>query len=119
MEIASYQIEAQKLPIGFVYPSAFLKILERNLIDLEPWYILSNDLLEWRYSGLIERYPKLSLVPFAARLDNDDIACWETNSPDKVTIIHDFASPGWEFVKNYTDFWHWFRAAIDDMIQFE
>lgn len=47
------------------------------------------------------------------------MACWEKSNPNKIVIIHDFASEGWERVMDYNDFWEWFRTAIEEMIEFE
>lgn len=118
MEVSEFLIEKKKLPEWFEYPESFLKIVEQNLIDLSPWHILSNDLLKAKNEGLKERYPKKSLVPFARRFDNDNVACWEKENPQKVVIIHDYASEGWEMVATYDDFWKWFRDVIDQMIEF-
>ena len=119
METKDFLINKSDLPEWFEYPNPFLKIVEQNLVDLSPWYILSKDLLKWRYNGLKERYPKQSLIPFAAKYDNDDVACWEQSNPEKVVIIHDFASEGWEKVMDFDNFWEWFRSAIEEMIEFE
>ncbi|MGA0559042.1 hypothetical protein ACO2Q8_20460 [Larkinella sp. VNQ87] len=117
--MSKYLIKENELPKWFKYPSSFLKVIDQNLVDISPWHILSNDLLEIKYNGLKERYPNLSLVPFARRFDNDDVACWEKSQLGKVIIIHDYASEGWEIRQIYDDFWSWFKVAIDDMIKFE
>lgn len=40
-------------------------------------------------------YPGRSLVPFACRQDNDDVACWDLDQGrGRVVIVHDFKSPG-------------------------
>lgn len=112
-------IDKNNLPDWFVYPNQFLKIVEQNLIDLNPWYVLSGEQLNLKFQGLKERYPKRSLIPFARRNDNDDVACWEKSDPNKVIIIHDFASEGWEQRQVYNDFWSWFRSVIEEMIAFD
>jgi len=112
-------INKNNLPEWFEYPNSFLKIVEQNLIDLSPWHILTGELLKSKVQGLKERYPKSSLIPFARRYDNDDVACWEKSDPTKVIIIHDFASEGWEKRQTYDDFWSWFRNAIEEMIEFD
>jgi len=38
---------------------------------------------------------------------------------EKVQIIHNFASDGYEQRKKYDSFWDWFKEAIDEMIQFD
>jgi hypothetical protein len=105
------------LPEGFEYPAEFLRIIDQNLTDLEPWAILSGEYLRDRYKGLKDRYKNKTLIPFARRLDNDDLACWDISTPGKVLIIHDFASAGWEQRQQFETFWDWFKKAIDDMIE--
>lgn len=70
--------------------------------------------------GLGERFPKRRLVPFARRIDSDDIACWDIAQSDKkVFVIHDYASPGWEQREEFPEFNDWFRKAIEDLIEYE
>lgn len=107
----------EDLPPEFSYPPAFVRVVELGLTELEPWQILTGDPLRDRYLGLSERYPSRRLVPLARRLDRDDVACWEGASRE-VIVIHDFASPGWEQVKELSDFNDWLRRAIEDLISF-
>ena len=101
----------------YVYPAEFLKIVELNLVDFEMWYLISADHIEDRINGLRRRYPSRKLIPFARRDDCDDIACFEIGKGDRVQIIHDLASEGWEQRKEYKCFWDWFKDAIDEMIE--
>jgi hypothetical protein len=110
-------LKEHELPAGFVYPAEFMQIIEQNLIDLEPWNIMSGEDLRWRNDGLKQRYPTRGLIPFAKRWDNDDIACWDPRFVPKVLIIHDFASPGYEDRRIFSDFWAWFKSAINDLIE--
>lgn len=105
------------LPARFDYPPQLLRIVDQNLIDLQPWVILLGDPLRERYLGLSSRFPKRTLVPFARRWDNDDLACWDGRDSVTVFVIHDFASPGYEQRQKFESFWDWFRSAIEDMIE--
>lgn len=69
--------------------------------------------------GLASRYPNRQLFPFAFRQDCDDVACWAKDCGEKVFIVHDFASPGWEDDRQFDDVWSWFRAAVDDTVSWE
>jgi len=104
------------LPAGFDYPAEFIRVVELGLTDLEPWWIFDGDQLRQRVIGLRERYPGRQLVPFARRQDNDDVACWDLDH-GYVTVIHDFASPGWEQRRTFVDFNAWLRQAIEDLIE--
>lgn len=102
----------------FEYPTAFIELINRGIVDLEPWVVMEGEYLQLRLEGLRNRYPNRNLIPFARRIDNDDIACWHNNNSSKVIVIHDFASSGWENKKNFDDFWDWFRGAVEDMIEY-
>jgi hypothetical protein len=111
-------LSVQDLPEHFDYPLEFIRVVELGLTNLEPWWILSGELLRDRHRGLEVRYPDRSLVPFARRQDNDDVACWDVDAGD-IVIVHDFATPGFEQRGRFGSFWPWFRAAIEDMIGFK
>jgi hypothetical protein len=109
------------LPDGFTYPKSFIRVAELGLIDLEPWAVLVGDSLFKKFNGLQSRYPDRKYVPFAQRVDNDDVACWDSASDSMVVlIVHDFASPGWEQRRRppFSDFNAWLRQAIEDLIEF-
>jgi len=108
-----------ELPEGFAYPPEFLRVAQLGITNLEPWSILDGDGLRRSFNGLQERFPARKLVPFAARQDNDDVACWEVGQGQKIFVIHDFASPGWEKRGEFPSFWDWFRSAIEDFIGWE
>jgi len=109
----------ERRPQWFEYTCEYLWLLEHQLVDLEPWFLLERDDLEW-YSGQIaELYTDYEAIPFAKRQDNDDVACWIKGESGIVQIIHVNASPGWEKRNKYSDFWAWFHQAIDDMILFQ
>jgi hypothetical protein len=109
------------LPAGFVYPKEFVRVVELGLTNLEPWWILQGEQLHQRYLGLAQRFPDRTLVPFARRQDNDDVACWEVDPAGRaaVVVVHDFASPGWEDRGSHPDFYSWLRQAVDDLIAFD
>ncbi len=66
---------------------------------------------------LMEMYPDRRLVPFAARYDNDDLACFEVGFGGRVFIVYMGADPGWERRQEYDDFWDWFQVAVDELIE--
>jgi hypothetical protein len=106
------------LPGGFDYPGEFVRVVELGLTNLEPWWIVGGDRLRELFLGLRERYESRSLVPFADRQDNDDVACWDVER-GTVVVVHDYASPGYEQRAEFPDFVAWFRSAVEDMIAFE
>jgi hypothetical protein len=108
-----------KLPGWFTYPNNFITAVESGLLDVGQWQILTGDWLLVRLEGLKKRFPDRHLVPFARRLDSDDIACWEQDSPTEVRIVHDFAAPGWEERERYPSFDAWVRAAKSEGPDFD
>jgi len=107
-----------ELPSGFEYPRQFRRLVDLQLTKLEPWWVIEGELLAERFLGLRERYANRTLVPFAVRQDNDDVACWDVDRGD-IVIVHDFASPGSEQRGAYAKFEDWLRAAIEDFLEFE
>ncbi|MGW7350323.1 hypothetical protein [Streptomyces sp. NPDC054784] len=109
-------LSSSELPNDFSYPLEFLRVVDLGLTNLEPWWIFDGAQLRTRMSGLKERFPERSLVPFARREDNDDIACWDLVNGG-VVVVHDFASPGWELQGRFSDFNTWLRRAVEDLIE--
>ncbi len=115
-------LEKKDLPEWFNYPFSLLKLIKNDCIDFGPWQLLDGELLQIRHSGLIKRYPYRKLIPFARRVDSDDMACFDVAEPSddpKVIIIHDFASPGWEGREEYDNFDSWLEAAKKDAEDWE
>ena len=104
------------LPSGFEYPAQYRRFLDTGATSLEPWRFLGPPHLKRRQQGLANRYPTRALVPFAARQDNDDVACWEGGQGGRVFIVHDHANPGWERRGEFADFHTWLRAALEDYL---
>ena len=115
----TYLLSKKEKPLGFVYPKELHKLIELGLVDFEVWYILNQERASARLEGLRERYPNRHIIPFAKRDDCDDIACFDMDNSNKVCIIHDFASPGYEQRESFNSLWEWLRVAIDLMIEYE
>lgn len=101
----------------FVWPSQIRKAVDLGLCDFQQWHILFGKVAQWRLEVLMELYPDRRLVPFAARHDNDDLACFEVGFGGRVFIVHMGAGPGWERRQEYDDFWAWFQVAVDELIE--
>lgn len=111
------KVPKEFLEKGFQYPESYTKIIELNLVDFDYWYMMSEEQALKRLAGLRQRYPERYLVPFARRDDNDDIACLDVREPEKVQIIHDFASSGYEQRRTYEDLWEWLQEAVNELIE--
>lgn len=107
------------LPVGFRYPYAARRLVEFGLVYFNLWRVMGALEARERMEGMASRYPGRSLVPFARREDNDDVACFEVGGGPRVLIVHDFASPGWEARGTLGSVWEWARLALDDMIERE
>jgi len=118
-EMMRMQADLQAVP-DFVKAWSFVR--EHRLIDLDPWSIAtSGEETAARSSGLNSRYPSRRVFCFAERQDTDDVACVVLEpGPNEhigdVLLIHDFASVGSEVDAAFPNFWVWFKAAIDDVI---
>jgi hypothetical protein len=112
-------LSVAELPPWFTYPGPFMRVVESGIIKLDPWWIFDQNYAREKLEGLRNRYPTRDLVPFARNQGNDDVACWEKGDLQKVVIIHDYAAPGWEQRATFDTFWDWFRAVVEDFIQFE
>lgn len=110
------ELNSISTPEWFEYPLIFRKLVESNLIQIEPWRILLGEQIVNTFKGLRTRYSGRFLFPFARRIDNDDVACW--NREMKIVIIQDFASEGWEGGREDMEFSDWLKLAIDDFIDF-
>lgn len=109
----------EELPPGVRYPAALRRLVARGLQNLEPWYVFDASQARERMHGLGRRFPTRTLLPFARREDNDDVACFDSQMPDEVVIVHDFSSQGWEQREVLPSFYSWVRKAVDDMIEFD
>ncbi|OHV57169.1 hypothetical protein BCD48_43385 [Pseudofrankia sp. BMG5.36] len=105
------------LPDGFSYPPEFVRLVEYGLTDLEPWWIMTGDLLRERHTGLAERRPGRSLVPFAERQDNDDVACCDL-ATGTIAVVHDYGDPKARDVARFADFPAWLHQAMVDFLEF-
>ncbi|SRR5690606_11950493 len=102
------------------YPKKYYRLLDLELHNFEPWRILTIDEGVKYKDDLKERYPNRDLLPFAVRTDCDDVACWNlSENNQKVIIIHDFASEGWEQQREFRDFDEWFTSALNEMFSFD
>jgi hypothetical protein len=86
----------------------------RRTIDVGPWQILEGDWLRVRHLGLETRFSQRDLVPFARRLDYDDVACWDGTAPHSVHVIHDFCAPGCEVRERFPSFLTWLFTAQEE-----
>ncbi len=106
---------------GVNLPNGYEEAKGLNLVNLHPWHLVSDEEFDYLFVGVNKRYPERSIIPFARRADNDDVACFVMRDPEQgagqVIVVHDFASPGYEVVTRMHTFWEWFRYAVNDMIE--
>ncbi|EAD5565642.1 hypothetical protein AK24_00015 [Listeria monocytogenes] len=102
----------------FIYPEAYNKLIELNLVDFDVWYLIESGQATIRYHDLKERYPNRKLIPFARRGDNDDIACFEIGKENRVQLIHDFTTEGFEQRGEFDDLWKWVESAVKTMVEY-
>lgn len=112
-------LDEYERPNSFAYPQAIIKLLELNLTNFDVWYFMDKESAKIRLAGLQKRYPNRTLIPFARRGDCDDIACFEVGEGERVFVIHDFASKGYEQREVYENLWEWLKDVVNTMIEFE
>lgn len=117
MDSSRYMLTMRDRPAWLVYPRAFCHLVEQSFVHVPPWHLFEAQEALVRLRGLADRYPSRELLPFAYRQGDDDIACWSRGEGEKVYVIHDFASPGWESGGQFEDTWSWLRAAVEDCIK--
>ena len=116
MSKVEFLLPADERPSWMEYPHSFCRLVDQGLVQITPWHILKREQALVRFNGLVRRYPSRALFPFAYRQGNDDVACWAKDMGEKVFIIHDFASPGFEDEACFDDVWSWFRSAVEETI---
>ncbi|MDT5043362.1 MAG: hypothetical protein QOE51_4347 [Actinoplanes sp.] len=105
------------------FVDALKHAVEHGLVDLDPWILITSDRqVDARTVAISGRYPGREVLCFSQRQDTDDVACVVLSSSaeyaaGQVLIVHDFAKAGSEVDAVFSDFWEWFKAAIDDMIE--
>ncbi len=104
---------------NFSFPASYFRVIELNLVNYDYWYLMDKSQILTRREGLLNRYPNRNLIPFARRDNNDDIACFEVGHGERVFIVHDFASEGYERRQEFDDFWSWFISSIKELIGIE
>lgn len=117
IETTEELLSSDQLPSWFKYPEPLLNLVRHKNIDFGLWQILLSKWLEVRLTGLRQRYPERNLIPFARRMDCDDVACFDVQKQAEkpsVVIIHDFASSGWEMRSEFEDFEQWLDTAKAD-----
>jgi hypothetical protein len=116
-----YLLPPGEVPTWLSYPAFFRRVLESHLTDFHPWQILDHENVLALRGTLSVFYPEEGLVPFARKLDCDDVACFDRKNPHGVTVFNmEFrGDSGRRFSRNYSSFSDWFRAAINDFVDFE
>lgn len=112
------EVLQQQIP-GFELPESLRKVIGLNLVDYEHWYLIPPESILKRRNELLMRYPNRNLIPFARRDIGDDIACFELNHGERVFIVHDFASEGWERRQEFDNFWAWYISAMKELMEIE
>ncbi len=99
-------------PSWIKLPEKYSELLKHPQEEFLPWYLFDRKRLLYRHEGLKERYPARTLFPFARHDYSDDVACWEKDKNEKVMIIHDFASPGYESRFVFPSFDAWYEYVL-------
>ncbi|WP_096815441.1 hypothetical protein [Pseudolactococcus piscium] len=104
--------------INFEYPESYEKLIDLGLVNFDIWFLMGKEQATSIFSGMQERYPNRKLIPFAKRADNDDTACFEVGKKNKIQLIHDFATEGFEQRGEFEDLWEWVKSAVETMVEY-
>ncbi|GAA3276795.1 hypothetical protein [Paenarthrobacter aurescens] len=104
-------------------PALYDRMIERGIVDLEPWELLRGAEQAHRLKHLVETFPEWPLNPFAHRSDNDDVACW---TGENVVVVDDYdvvRDANEAAVRHQPAEYHsmdeWLIVAIRDFIEFD
>ena len=102
-------------------PDGYGRVIQRDMNHIDPWrFIETSEEVNDLFETMTELYPDAVYLPFARRMDNDDIACVVIKNtdyaPNSIVRVHLFASEGYEVDEHFTDFWAWFRTAVNEMV---
>jgi hypothetical protein len=109
-------LDSRLFPSGFVYPTDYVVYANAGeVLQMGPWEFLWSKEPASIFAGLGSRYPDRCLVPFARRVDSDDVACFDRSDATQrvtVSIVHDFASAGWEQRERFESFTEWLSWVL-------
>lgn len=104
-------------------PAGYRWLADRSLVgyepftQLQPWLYLPDDERFWAS----DRWPHVTdkrLFAFAKRQDCDDLACFvidEDGTTYALALIHGWTTSGYDYVKEFADFWDWLKYVVDDV----
>lgn len=100
------------------YPEAIERLIALGLVNFDLWYLMGTKQTVQIGEQLREQYRNEKWIPFARRGDNEDIACFEVDSGQKVVVLRSYELLGYRQCAVYDSVWDWFRDAIEVMIAF-
>ena len=104
-------------------PSGYKWLVDRALVgyepftQLQPWHYLPLDQCFWAS----DRWPNVTdkrLLAFAKRQDCDDLACFivgDRGGIQGIALIHGWTPSGYDFDREFTDFWAWLKYVVDEI----
>ena len=104
-------------------PVLYDRMIERGIVDLEPWELLRGAQQTQRMKHTDEVFPGWNLVPFACRSDNDDVACWTGKNVvvvDDYDVMRDATGAAVRHqAAEYHSMDEWLIAAVRDFMEFD
>ena len=106
-----------------IFPRGYKWIIQQGWVGyaectgLQPWYFLE----ERKQFVVTEKWANGSfpgtLIAFARRQDNDEIACFviEALTATQIVIVNGWTSSGYDVLHTYSSFWEWMKSVIDDI----
>lgn len=120
-----YFFKNSDLPKDFKFPASYINyVMQPDVPDLAPWKFLceSQKMSDGKLMALRRLYPSRILIPFAYRIDSDDLVCFdgkEYSEEPLVYYIHLYATLGWEDRGSVPNFNEWLKQALQEAQEYQ
>ena len=118
-------LHTDKVLNKFKFPASYLNyVMQCEITSLDPWKFLceSQTRFDGKLMALRRLYPNRTLVPFAYRIDSDDVVCFdgeECSEEPLVHYVHLYATSGWEDRGSVANFNEWLKLALQEAEEYQ
>jgi hypothetical protein len=112
------RVPAEIVATGFELPAGYRHVWKLGLIRMDPWRFLAGEAFIAAYARVnLEANAGRLLLPFAARTDGEEVACFEVlpRASEAVEVVVPARGEP-RLVAEYATFWDFYRHCVDDLI---
>jgi hypothetical protein len=106
---------------GIRLPAEYAAAMRDETLDLGPWHFVSDSEFDGLFTVMNKHYPMRTVIPFARRRDNDDVASFVVRDPEQaagqIILIQDFEAPGYEVFGRLASFGDWLEQLKEDVAE--